>query len=210
MTKKQSFSGRALTLGILGLIPGLLFAATPSPLQDPGAALPAAPVTHVAEEKVPLYSTSIGFTYLQTDLTNVSGGPASYVLGWYGIPQYHLSKHVSVIADFTNFWNFHAGGRENIHGFTGGPAYSLKALGKITPFVFAEGGAVRDSKQGAVNWAPAALGGLGFEYKLTQAVAFQVVPGEYVATLQPNGTWTSNYNAKAGFTFTSFKRKHPN
>jgi hypothetical protein len=75
----------------------------------------------------------------------------------------------------------------------------------VTPFGFVEGGAVRDSKDGAVNWNPAAVGGIGFNMKLNHAVSFQVIPGEYVATKLPNGNWQGNYNSKAGFVFTSFR-----
>ncbi|MBW4027442.1 hypothetical protein [Acidipila rosea] len=145
----------------------------------------------------PIVSTTVGFTYLQTDLTNVNGGKAGYLMGWYGIPQLNLTKHIGVLADFTNFYNWHAHAGENVHGFTGGPVYMFP-MKHMTPFVFAEGGAVRDSMQGTVNWSPAVVGGAGLNYKLTRALAFQLVPGEYVATHLSNGNWQSNFNAKAG------------
>jgi hypothetical protein len=129
-------------------------------------------------------------------------------MGWYGIPQVYLTKHISVIADFTNFSNYHAHSTDNLHGFTGGPVYALSSVHGFTPFGFVEGGAVRDSTAGSVNWDPAAVGGVGFNRKLTHAVSFQVIPGEYVATKLPNGNWQSNFNAKAGFVFTSFRWKH--
>lgn len=168
--------------------------------------LPSAP-RPAAMEAVPFISVAAGFTYLQTDLTNTPGGAGGYLLGWYGIPELHVTKHISVIADFTNFSNYHAHSTENVHGFTGGPVYSLSPIKGVTPFGFVEGGAVRDSKDGAINWDPAAVGGVGFNVKLTHAVAFQVIPGEYVATKLPNGNWQSNFNTKAGFVFTSFRLK---
>jgi hypothetical protein len=157
--------------------------------------------------EVPAFSVAAGFTYLQTDLTDTPGASGSYQMGWYGIPQVYLTKHVSLIADFTNFSNYHAHSTDNLHGFTGGPVYALSAFHGFTPFGFVEGGAVRDSDAGAVNWDPAAVGGIGFNRKLTHAVSFQVIPGEYVATKLPNGNWQSNFSAKAGFVFTSFRWK---
>lgn len=176
--------------------------------QAPSESLPSAPQP-AAYEAVPFISVAAGFTYLQTDLTDVTGGAGSFQLGWYGIPELHLTKHISVIADFTNFNNYHAHMTENTHGMTGGPVYALSPIHGVTAFGFVEGGAVRDSKAGAVNWDPAAVGGVGMNIKLTHAVAFQVIPGEYVATKLPNGNWQSNFNTKAGFVFTSFRLKHP-
>ncbi len=166
------------------------FAASPLYAQTPDAApgtatrlLSSAP----AAQEVPIFSVAAGITYLQTDLTNTPGGAGGYLLGWYGIPEVHFTKHISGIADFTNFANYHAHATENVHGFTGGPVYALSPIFGVTPFGFVEGGAVRDSKAGVINWNPAAVGGLGFNLKLTRAIAFQVIPGEYVATKLPNG-----------------------
>jgi len=180
-------------------------------LQSSNAQLPSAPQSvrrPAVEEQVPFISVAAGFTYLQTDLTNTPGGSGGYVLGWYGIPEVHLTKHVSLIGDFTNFNNYHAHMTENVHGFTGGPLYALSPFRGITAYGFVEGGAVRDSKMGSVVWTPATVGGVGLNFKLTHAVAFQLVPGEYVGTHLPNGNWQSNFNTKAGFVFTSFRLKH--
>ncbi len=67
---------------------------------------------------------------------------------------------------------------------------------------------MRDSKFGVVNWNTATAGAVALNFKLTYALAFQVIPGEYVATHLPNGNWQSNYTTKAGFVFTSFRMKH--
>jgi hypothetical protein len=146
----------------------------------------------------PVAALSAGFTYLQTDLTGTPGANAGYLMGWYVIPQYNFSTHVGLIADFTNFYNWHAHAAENVHGFTGGPVYMMP-LGALTPFTFLEGGAVRDSRQGTITWSPAIVAGVGANLKITKLVSFQLVPGEYVTTKLPNGNWESNYNAKAGF-----------
>ncbi len=176
--------------------------------EPPPQSLPSAPQT-ISYAAVPFISAAVGFTYLQTDLADTPGGAASYQLGWYGIPELHLTSHVSVIGDFTNFENAHAGAEENVHGMTGGPVYALSPFHGVTAFGFVEGGAVRDSKAGTVNWDPATVGGIGLNFKLTHAVAFQVIPGEYVGTKLPNGNWQSNFNTKVGLVFTSFRLKHP-
>ena len=162
-----------------------------------------APTPALNAEK-PFIDVAVGVTYLQTDLMNTPGGAASYTMGWYGIPQLHLTKHVSVLADFPTFYNWHAGTRENIHGFVGGPSYGF-SVHHFALYTFAEGGAVRDSKAGTVSWDPAAVGGLGFNLKVNHRVGVQVVPGEYVATELPNGNWQSNYTAKVGLVFSSFR-----
>ena len=169
--------------------------------------LPSAPRPMTTEE-VPFVAVSAGFSYLQTDLTDTQGGTGSYQMGWYGIPQVFLTRHISAIADFANFSNWHAGQTDNVHTFLGGPAYSLGPHWGVDPFVFAEGGATRNSTAGAIQWDPAAAGGLGMNFKLTKMVSFQVIPGEYIATKLPNGNWQSNFNAKAGFTFTMSRLRH--
>ena len=166
--------------------------------------------THPATiEEVPSISFAAGFTYLQTDITDTPGGEGTSQIGWYVMPEYHINKHISVIGDLTNYQDYHAHAGENVHGFTGGPVYTPFAapFHTVTPFVFVEGGSVRDSRGGAVNWDPAALGGFGVNVKITHTISFQYIPAEYVATKLPNGDWESNYISKAGIVLTSFRKK---
>ena len=174
--------------------------------EAPAAPLHAAP--QAATSEAPVFSAAAGFTYLQTDLTGTPGGSVGYVLGWYGIPQVYFTKHISVLGDFTNFYNYHAHTEENVHGFTGGPVYALSPFHGVTAYGFVEGGAIRDSKLGVVSWDAATVGGIGVNFKLTHALAFQLVPGEYVGSHLPNGSWQNNYTTKAGFVLTSFRVKH--
>ncbi len=177
------------------------------------SALPSAPaavssVRQPAMQDRPIYSTAVGIIYLQTDLKNVSGGTGSYLLGWYGIPQIYFTKHLSGIGDFANFYNFHAHQSTNVHSFLGGFAYGEK-LGGVIVYPFVLGGDIRTSNAGTITWTPAAAGGIGVNLKLSHAVALQVIPGEYITNVLPNGHWQSNYSARAGFVFTSFKRHTP-
>ncbi len=176
------------------------------------APLPSAPgpavqstVQPAVQKPVPVLSVAAGFIYLQTNITNVPSGTASYTMGWYGVPQWHLTKHWSAQGDFVNVYNFHAHQTGNTHAFLGGGSYTVQVKG-LEVYPFALGGSVRNSAMSQVQWTPAAAGGIGVNLKLTKAVSFQVIPGEYVATHLPNGTWQSNYTARAGFVFTSFRK----
>jgi hypothetical protein len=168
--------------------------------------LPSAPLP--AEQEKPLLSVATGFIYLQTDLDDTPTATASYVMGWYAIPELHLTKHVSVQGDFPSFYNFHAHQPGNTHGFLGGGSYTVNVR-KVEVYGFALGGGVRNSTMSTVQWSPALAGGFGMNFKLTHNLAFQVIPGEYVGTHLANGDWETNYTARAGFVFTSFRHHHP-
>ncbi len=162
----------------------------------------------------PIVSLSAGFSYLLTDLSNDQGASKN-LIGWYGMPQMNLTKHIGVLADFTSSFNEHTGGsavanglHSNTRSFAAGPVYMLPIGKKVVPFVFAEGGAVRTSTPQSVNWNPEAAGGIGFNYKVSRHWAVQVIPGEYVAedVSLPGGgdQWTNNFNAKAGIVLNLF------
>ncbi len=96
--------------------------AQPLLAQQPAtSSLPTTPQPAFSE--IPVFSAAAGSTYLQTDLNGTNGSSAAYVLGWYGIPQMHFTRHLSVLGDFTGFYNYHAHTEENVRGFTGGPVY---------------------------------------------------------------------------------------
>lgn len=159
-------------------------------------------------EEIPFISFGAGFSYLQTDITDAPGGEGTSQIGWYILPEVHITRYLAVIGDQTNFQDYHAHAGENVHGFAGGPLYSPFApYHGITPYVFAEGGSLRVSKGGVTNWDPAAIGGVGMNVKITHSLAFQFIPAEYVATKLPNGEWESSYTSKAGIVLTNFRKK---
>ena len=66
-----------------------------------------------------------------TDLSNDQGSSKD-LIGWYGIPQVNLTKHIGVLADFVSSFNEHTGGsavanglHSNTRSFTAGPVYML-------------------------------------------------------------------------------------
>lgn len=187
---------------------------TSASMQSPMTTAPMAGPMQNPKHDQPIVSLSAGFSYLLTDLSNDQGASKD-LIGWYGIPQVNLTKHIGVLADFVSSFNEHTGGsavanglHSNTRSFTAGPVYMLPIGKKIVPYVFAEGGAVRTSTPQSVTWNPAAVGGVGFNYNVSRHWAVQIVPGEYVAedVSLPGGgdQWTNNFNAKAGIVLNLF------
>lgn len=180
---------------------------TTAQVSSPPGQTPTAPHPATTEE-IPFISFGAGFSYLQTDVTDTPGGEGTSQIGWYVLPEVHITRYLSVIGDQTNFQDYHAHAGENVHGFAGGPLYSPFApYHGITPYVFAEGGSFRVSQGGVTNWDAAAIGGVGMNVKITHSLAFQFIPAEYVATKLPNGEWESSYTSKAGIVLTNFRKK---
>ncbi|WP_415198689.1 hypothetical protein [Silvibacterium sp.] len=168
---------------------------------------PAPAPKQVMLQPVPTVAFSAGFSYLQTDLQDTPAVANSYTIGWYAMPQYYFTKHLSAIAEFDDLGNYHAHAGENVRAFLGGPEWTFAPMHHLQPFVFAEGGAVRDSKDYGVNWMASTAGGFGFNTKVSRTISFQLIPAEYVASKQTDGDWSGNFMAKAGFTFNGFKWK---
>ncbi|GGH07309.1 BTB/POZ domain-containing protein [Silvibacterium dinghuense] len=171
--------------------------------QDPPAPRP----QQVLEAPVPAVAFSAGFSYLQTDLLNTPGVANTYTLGWYAMPQYYFTRHLSAIGEFDDLGNYHAHAGENVRAFLGGPEWTFATMHHVQPFVFTEGGAVRDSRDNYINWMASAAGGIGFNTRISKSVSFQLIPAEYVASKQTDGDWSGNLMAKAGFTFNGFRWK---
>ena len=150
----------------------------------------------IAQEK-PVFSLSAGYIYLNAD--QHTGNRASFN-GWYAIPQYHLRSSWSVIGEVTGFYGSSTGKSTNIHSYTAGPVYSFSTGTRLTPFLFGELGDARTSAPGKITNALAAIFGLGLNVKMTDRVALQIVPGEYVLTA-PSAGVLHNYAAQVGLAF---------
>ncbi len=159
------------------------------------------------EFSTPKVAFSAGFSYLQTDLLNTPGVANTYTIGWYAMPQYYFTRHLSAIGEFDDLGNYHAHAGENVRAFMGGPEWTLAPRHHLQPFVFTEGGAVRDSRDGYINWMASTAGGIGVNSRLSKSVSFQLIPAEYVASKQTDGDWSGGFMAKAGITFTGFHLK---
>lgn len=153
-------------------------------------------------QDTPLLSVSGGYIYLNL---GQRGAPRASLNGWYFIPQYHISKSWSAIAEFTNFYGSPQGKSTTIHGFTFGPLYAIATKTRITPFVFAEIGDVRSSVAGMVTNNFAFVGGVGANVALAKHFALQLLPADYVLTT-PSGGPLNSYAAQVGIAY-SFGHK---
>jgi hypothetical protein len=128
-------------------------------------------------------------------------------MGWSAVPEVNFTKYVGLQAEFTGLYTSGIADTTNQILFAAGPRFTFAPHWKATPFVFAEGGEIRttDHFSTTADWNPVAIGGIGFDYKITRSLAFQLIPGEYMATNQDNGNWSNSFVSKAGITFNLFR-----
>lgn len=144
-----------------------------------------------------MFSLTGGYVYLNAEQTG--GGRATFQ-GWNVVPQYHITPSWSVIAEAAVLYGSPDGKSTNLHGYTAGPVYAFANKTIITPFVFTEGGAVRTSTPGSINYAFLFYAGFGVEVKLVSHMSLQLIPAEYVLSKPPTGP-LNNYAAHVALTF---------
>ena len=145
----------------------------------------------------PVFTITGGYMYLNADQHAATRASFS---GWYVIPEYHVTKSWSVIAEATGFTGSPVGKSTNVHSYTAGPVYAIDTKTRITPFFFGEVGDARTSQAGSVNHAFALVAGLGANVKLVKRVSLQLIPGEYILTTPAHGA-LHNYGAHVGLAF---------
>ena len=166
----------------------------PEPGQSRPIAGPKAPASN--QDKGPIGAVVFGYIYLASE--TAPGGPWNFHLhGFYGIPQYNLKPWLAVFADFTQNYNTSYGAHENVQAKLGGFLFTAKAKAKISPFGFADAGAIRDSKNGTVAESPGFAVGGGATYKINKHLAVLLIPGEYVRTYAAAGD-LNNFTARVG------------
>lgn len=153
-------------------------------------------------QETPVVSLSFGYIYLNADQ---HGAPRASLNGWYAIPQWHATKNLSVITEFTNFYGSPGGNGTNVHGYTAGPLYAFSTGTRITPFVFSEIGDVRVSTPGNVGNNFAFIAGVGVNIKLVKRVYLQLIPGDYVLT-DPAAGVLHSYALQVGLAFDVWNR----
>jgi hypothetical protein len=128
-------------------------------------------------------------------------------MGWSAVPEVNFTKYVGLQAEFTGLYTRSIYPGTNQFMAAAGPRFTLAPHRKITPFAFAEGGMIRTTHQlsDVSDWNPVVTGGIGFDYKISHSVAFQLVPGEYMGQKQDDGDWNHSFVAKAGITFNLFR-----
>ncbi len=151
------------------------------------------------DPEAPRGSLTASFIYVYNDAQD---GPNRSFMGWAVVPELNIFRHIGMQGDFESLY-----GKSVYPGISrfliaAGPVYYLAPRFKVDPFVFAEGGEMRLTSKGYSysDWNPVAKGGFGFNYKLSHAWAFQLIPGEYLGQYQDNGSWNHSFSARAGFT----------
>ena len=151
----------------------------------------------LSAQENPMFSISTGYIHLNAD--QHGSGRANFD-GWYAIPQYHITKSWSAIAEFTNFYGAPGGKSTNIHGYTFGPLYAFDTKTRVTPFVFGEIGDVRTSAPAGVVNAFSFVGGVGANVKLVDRISLQIIPGDYILTTPAEGA-LHHWAGQAGLSF---------
>jgi hypothetical protein len=131
------------------------------------------------------------------------------LFGWSAVPEVNLFKRVGLQGDLGTVYmrSVYPGQTHTI--FAAGPKITFAPHSRVTPFVYAEGGEMRFSVQHVPvkTWMPVAKAGVGFDYRVTPGFGLTLVPGEYMATYQDNGTWNNSFEARVGITFNLLSRK---
>ncbi|WP_158943229.1 hypothetical protein [Granulicella sp. S190] len=152
----------------------------------------------------PVGSFTVSYVYRYAQ--DLQGASRSQ-MGWSAVPEVNFTKYVGLQAEFSGLYTRSIADGTNQVLMAAGPRFTFAPRSKVTPFVFLEGGEIRTTQQGGgvADWNPAAIGGIGLDYKISRRLALQLVPGEYMATNQDNGNWNNSFVAKAGITFNLFK-----
>jgi hypothetical protein len=140
-----------------------------------------------------------GYIYQFTDGAN---GHWANTQGWYVLPTFQVTKHVSAFADFANFY----GTRQNVHIELFGAAHGFGNKTRYTPFIFIGPGFIRDSYAGDIAHSFAWCTGAGLTVRLTRLVSFQTIPVEYVDNTA-SGNTGRNLALRAGFVL-AIPKKH--
>jgi hypothetical protein len=172
-----------------------------------GAAMPLA-----AKQPAPVGSFTANFVYLfdtnQTNpvvpgiATNTSAHNRS-LMGWSAVPEVNLTKWLGLQGDLGTMYmrSVYPGQTRTI--LAAGPRVTFAPRSRFTPFVYAEGGQMRESTQYSPtkDWLTVVKGGIGMEHRVSRGFAITLVPGEYMGTQQDDGTWNHSFEAKVGITF---------
>jgi hypothetical protein len=168
---------------------------------------PARPVQtlEAPQPKPPIGALSMGYLYIASEET--PGTWQYHLHGFFVIPQINVNHWLSFIGDFTSSYNTSAGAHQNVQARLGGVVFTAKSSKKISPFGFVDGGVVRNSNEGTVNFAPALAVGGGFAMKLTKRVGLIFIPGEYITTWPPAGpnNTLNNFTARFGLTLPLYR-----
>jgi hypothetical protein len=129
------------------------------------------------------------------------------LMGWSATPEVNFTKYLGLQAEFTSLYMRSVYPGQSRLLMAAGPRFTFAPHSKLTPFAFAEGGQIRSTQQlsDVADWNNVATGGIGFDYKISRGIAFQLIPGEYVGQQLDNGDWNHSFMSKAGITFNLYR-----
>ena len=155
------------------------------------------------------HDTPVGsFTasYVYQYAPNYVGADRS-LMGWSATPEVNFTKYLGLQAEFTSLYMRSVYPGQSRLLMAAGPRFTFAPHSKLTPFAFAEGGQIRSTQKlsDVTDWNTVATGGIGFDYKISRGIAFQLIPGEYVGEQLDNGDWNHSFMSKAGITFNFYR-----
>jgi hypothetical protein len=129
------------------------------------------------------------------------------LMGWSATPEVNFTKYLGLQAEFTSLYMRSVYPGQSRLLMAAGPRFNFAPHSKLRPFAFLEGGEVRSTTKAndISDWNPVATGGIGFDYKISRGVSFQLIPGEYVGQLQDDNSWNHSFMSKAGITFNLYR-----
>jgi hypothetical protein len=129
------------------------------------------------------------------------------LMGWSATPEVNFTKYLGLQAEFTSLYMRGVYPGQSRLMMAAGPRFNFAPRSKFRPFAFLEGGEIRSTAKAndISDWNPVATGGIGFDYKISRGVAFQLIPGEYVGQLQDDNSWNHSFMSKAGITFNLYR-----
>lgn len=183
-------------------------AALQSPQVAPAGANPA------AHHKIAGSFTASGIYMLQFTKANPTN-PTNSNLSMWGFavtPEINVTKNIGIQADFISLYTQGTYPGQTKLLFAAGPRYTMAPYHHVTPYVFGEGGEMRQSyghtngeAHPGVDWNPAATAGIGLQFK-AHGAGIDFVPGEWVGRRYDwNGQWESSFMSRIGITFKLFR-----
>jgi hypothetical protein len=155
-------------------------------------------------EETPIGSFTGNYVYQFND---AQYGHNRSLMGWSAVPEVNFTRHLGFQGDFSTMYVRSIYPGETHFLMSAGPRYTFAPRSRFTPFIYAEGGEMRISKQrtNIKDWNPIVRGGFGFEHRISKGIAFTLVPGEYLGQYQDDGSWNHSFSTHAGITFNLYK-----
>lgn len=121
--------------------------------------------------------------------------------GWWGSVSYNVAQHLGLTFEHESYWGGYQRASTNQHVWLGG--VTLKpgnSEARITPFLQPLVGDTRASSPGSITHQFTFQVAGGFDIKLSQRIALEVTPAEYVLNME-HGSPLNSYAGAVGLQF---------